>query len=136
DIYSDSLWIPYTPGSDTLPKPGDIYILYGVTKLTVRDAKNEIVYLDAAKKIPKTRDVHGFSHVGFIVDPTGAERQTADCGQNDGYSGCYQKRIFNEAKGTLNLPKAHSWQPDAGERTLHGWVDLDALFSGWQPYGG
>jgi hypothetical protein len=111
------IWVPRTKGA--LPKPGDFYIL------SPDEKKN------------------GFAHIGVFVEASGSTWKTADTGQPspspgpatpDGYTGCYEKRIFNEQKDTveLKLPGA-TLSPDVGIRYLKGWIDLDNLFAGWKP---
>lgn len=105
-----SIWVPYSKGLK--PQPGDIYILLKADKVN-------------------------FAHVGIIFECDRNPWTTADCGQGDGFGGCYQRRTFDEATGSLTLllpgPPPKYKLPDAGLRYLKGWVNIDNLFAGWRP---
>jgi hypothetical protein len=68
-----------------------------------------------------------------IIDAVGSEWRTADCGQFAVNAAAYKKRLFDEKTGTLVLDPPETNIPDAGTRWLQGWVNIEKLFSGWQP---
>ena len=101
-----SIWVPFEQNGPK-PKPGDIYII--------------------ANESSRRR----FAHCGIVINANSNPWITADCGQGGGYAGCYQRRNWDGAAGTLTLhvEKEHSWQPDAGTRWISGWVNVDALLN-------
>lgn len=109
-LHANTIWIQYSgDGADKSrrPKPGDIYVLCS------------------------SPSGGSFQHVGIIIDSVGSEWRTADLGQCGCNAQAYKRRMFDEAAGTLILDPPETNIPDGGTRWLHGWVDIDQLFSDW-----
>ncbi|HLK68839.1 MAG TPA: hypothetical protein VKU19_35655 [Bryobacteraceae bacterium] len=82
------------------PKPGDLYALCSGT-------------LD---------DQH-ITHVGVMVDPSGANWKTADYGQLGGWDGKYVTRAYDKATNGLE----GETRDGRAFRPIYGWIDIDLL---------
>lgn len=129
--YSLPAWVAFQlgrqfrfPGTTGMPNEGRRYKAWVDGKPGLRPKPGDLYALCAAGS---TGD-KAITHVGVMIDSSGATWTTADTGGNPGgYGGKFgARRKFDEATYSLE-GEVHD---GFGQRPLYGWIDIDLLVGG------